>query len=183
VRGWAGAFVVRAIAAEAEEGTPGEEWRVQLELRLIADVGLVGFPNAGKSSLLRALSRATPKVASYPFTTLRPYLGVVSLATAHTASDDSSAVTAGVAPGQSSVNSTEVEEGRTQLVVADIPGLVDGAHANRGLGHQFLRHVERAGALVIVLDAAGVDGRSPLSDLRTLQAELELYIHACIYDA
>ena len=114
---------------EVESGEPGEARRLELELRLIADVGLVGFPNAGKSSLLRRLSRAEPKVGDYPFTTLRPVIGVVP-------SDKIFSTTARGEAGWL---------GEDQLLVADIPGLVRGAHMNYGLGHGFLRHVERAG--------------------------------------
>eukprot|EP01050_Picozoa_sp_SAG11_P036440 SAG11_NODE_13871_length_635_cov_1.059701_2_plen_138_part_01 len=110
---------------EMERGEQGEAYRLELELKLIADVGLVGFPNAGKSSLLRRLSRATPQVADYPFTTLRPILGVATFGTAR----------------RKRAADRTTEE---RLVVADIPGLVRGAHMNKGLGHAFLRHVERA---------------------------------------
>jgi len=129
-----------------EEGTEGEEKLLLLELKTIADVGLVGYPNAGKSTLLRALSAARPKVAPYPFTTLHPMVGVVEY-------DDFS-----------------------RLTVADIPGLIDGAHRNVGLGHHFLRHIERTHLLVYVLDMAGIDGRTPWDDFRHLQNELELYM-------
>ena len=130
----------------AEEGTEGEERNLLLELKTIADVGLVGYPNAGKSTLLRALSAAKPKVAPYPFTTLHPMVGVVEY-------DDFG-----------------------RLTVADIPGLIDGAHRNVGLGHHFLRHIERTHLLVYVLDMAGIDGRTPWDDFRHLQNELELYM-------
>ena len=129
-----------------EEGTEGEEKLLLLELKTIADVGLVGYPNAGKSTLLRALSAARPKVAPYPFTTLHPMVGVVEY------------------------------EDFSRLTVADIPGLIDGAHRNVGLGHHFLRHIERTHLLVYVLDMAGVDGRTPWDDFRHLQNELELYM-------
>ncbi len=127
----------------AEEGGAGEAVTLLLSLKLIADVGLVGFPNAGKSSLLRALSNATPKVAPYPFTTLHPHLGRVR---------------------------TSAHE---ELTLADIPGLVEGAHANRGLGHNFLRHVERTSLLCYVLDLASE--QPPLEQLTMLRRELELY--------
>lgn len=127
-------------------GQPGEERRIELELKTIADVGLVGFPNAGKSTLLRAVSRARPKVAPYPFTTLHPIVGIVEYPDYH------------------------------KLSVADIPGLIDGAHNNVGLGHAFLKHIERTHVLVYVLDTAGVDGRNPWEDFNHLQNELELYM-------
>ena len=128
----------------AEDGGAGEAATLLLSLKLIADVGLVGFPNAGKSSLLRALSNAIPKVAPYPFTTLHPHLGRVR-ASAH-----------------------------VEFTLADIPGLVDGAHANRGLGHSFLRHIERTSLLCYVLD---LESEQPaISQLTKLQRELELYL-------
>jgi len=132
----------------AQRGEPGEEKTLRLELRLIADVGLVGLPNAGKSTLLAALTSATPKIAPYPFTTLEPNLGVV-----------------------------RVDEGRTdfEMVVADIPGLIEGASEGKGLGHQFLRHIERARALVVLLDLAGGAGVPPDEQLRVLLHELGEY--------
>ncbi|MDD4817574.1 MAG: GTPase ObgE [Victivallaceae bacterium] len=131
---------------QCEAGGDGEERLLSLELKTIADIGLVGYPNAGKSTLLRAVSQARPKVAPYPFTTLQPVVGVVDLP----------------------------DYGR--LTVADIPGLIDGAHANVGLGHAFLKHIERTYVLLFVLDAAGTDGRNPVEDLRHLRSELELYM-------
>ncbi|OUN00528.1 MAG: hypothetical protein BAA04_04095 [Firmicutes bacterium ZCTH02-B6] len=136
---------VRQAPRFAEKGEPGEERWLVLELRVIADVGLVGMPNAGKSTLLSRISAARPKVAPYPFTTLSPNLGVVSL---------------GV--GQS-------------FVVADIPGLVEGAHMGIGLGHDFLRHVERTRVLIHVVDVSGLEGRDPVDDFRAINEELRLY--------
>ncbi len=129
----------------AEKGEPGEERWLELELKLLADVGLVGFPNAGKSTLISRVSGARPKIADYPFTTLVPNLGVVDLG-----------------------------EGRN-FVLADIPGLIEGAHRGAGLGHQFLRHVERTRLLVHVIDAAGTEGRDPIEDFHVLNRELSLY--------
>jgi GTP-binding protein len=125
----------------AEQGEYGEERWLRLELRLIADVALVGFPNAGKSTLISVISAAKPKIADYPFTTLVPNLGVV-------------------------------RTGDTEFVVADIPGLIEGASEGRGLGHQFLRHVERARVLVVLLDLASMEGRSPADQERILLEEL-----------
>ena len=130
----------------ALKGRPGEIRELRLSLKLLADVGLVGFPNAGKSTLLRRISAARPKVASYPFTTLTPSLGVV-----------------------------EVDDAR--IVVADIPGLIEGASDGAGLGHQFLRHVERSRVLVHVLDAGAwlLEGRDLLGDYRAIRRELDRY--------
>lgn len=125
-----------------EKGEPGEERWLQLEMKVMADAGLVGFPNAGKSTFLSRVSAAQPKVANYPFTTLNPILGVVA-----------------------------VGDGRS-FVLADIPGLIEGAHQGVGLGHEFLRHVERTKALIHVLDGAGTEGRDPLEDFRIIQNEL-----------
>jgi GTP-binding protein len=128
----------------AERGLPGEETWVTLELKLLADVGLVGLPNAGKSSLLARITRARPKVASYPFTTLQPVLGTLH-------ADD------------------------RQLVIADIPGLIEGASAGAGLGHEFLAHVERTRLLVHVLDLAPLDGSDPVANHELVETELALY--------
>ncbi len=130
---------------ECTPGEPAEEYKLILEMKLVADAGLVGYPNAGKSSLLRVLSAARPKVAPYPFTTLHP------------------------APG------TVIFDDLTTLRVTDIPGLIDGAHRGVGLGHDFLRHIERTSLLVLVLDMAGVDGRDPAADHAHLLEELQLY--------
>lgn len=129
----------------AEKGEPGEERWLELELKLLADVGLVGFPNAGKSTMISQISAAKPKIADYPFTTLTPNLGMVRL-----------------------------EDGRS-FVVADIPGLIEGAYTGSGLGHDFLRHVERTRLLVHVLDVAGSEGRDPVDDLQITNRELYLY--------
>ena len=126
-------------------GEPGDEGCYNLELRRIADVGLVGFPNAGKSTLLGALSNAAPKVASYPFTTLKPMVGVVDF------------------------------PGFYRATVADIPGLIEGAHNNVGLGHDFLRHISRCSTFLFVVDTAAVDQRDPISDIQILRKELRLY--------
>jgi GTP-binding protein len=129
----------------ALKGEPGEERELTLELKTVADIGLVGFPNAGKSSLIAAMSAARPKIANYPFTTLIPNLGVA-------------------------------EAGDVQFVVADVPGLIPGASEGKGLGHDFLRHVERCSALVHVLDCATAEpGRDPVTDLDTIEAELAAY--------
>jgi GTP-binding protein len=130
---------------EFTPGTDGEEGRYHFELRSIADAGLVGFPNAGKSTLLSKLSGAKPKIANYPFTTLQPYVGVVEFSP--------------------SLRGT----------VADIPGLIEGAHANIGLGHDFLRHIMRCRILLFVVDAAGSEGRDPTEDISTLRTEIKLY--------
>ncbi len=129
----------------AEQGEHGEERWLKLEIRLMADVALVGFPNAGKSTLISVISAAKPKIADYPFTTLSPNLGVVS-----------------------------IDEG-TEFVVADIPGLIEGASEGRGLGHRFLRHIERARVLCLMLDLASVEGVSPAEQEETLLAELGAY--------
>lgn len=133
------------VPAFAEKGEPGEERWLELELKVLADVGLIGFPNAGKSTLISRISAARPKIADYPFTTLVPNLGVVRL-----------------------------EEGHS-FVVADIPGIIEGAHTGAGLGHQFLRHVERTRLLLHLVDTAGTEGRDPLEDIEVIQRELMLY--------
>ena len=128
-----------------QPGEAGEERHLRLQLKLLADVGLVGFPNAGKSTLIARISAARPKIADYPFTTLTPNLGVVTLS------------------------------GDRSFVVADVPGLIEGAHAGHGLGHQFLRHVERTKVLIHLVDVSGASGRDPVEDFDTLRRELGLY--------
>src|SRR5205085_6467396 len=138
------ASATRQTPRFAERGLPGEEAWLELRLRLLADVGLVGLPNAGKSSLLARITRAHPKVADYPFTTVEPVLGTLE-------SDD------------------------RQLVIADIPGLIEGASEGAGLGHEFLAHVERTRLLVHVLDIRPLDGSDPLENYRTIENELALH--------
>jgi GTP-binding protein len=127
------------------EGEEGEQGHYLLELRTIADAALVGYPNAGKSTLLGKISAAHPKVASYPFTTLHPVVGVIDF------------------------------DGYRRAAIADIPGLIEGAHRNVGLGHDFLRHITRCRVLLFVLDIAGSEGRSPIEDLQNLRREIDLY--------
>ena len=140
-------FATSAVRAPtyAEKGEPGESKEIRLELKVLADVGLIGFPSVGKSSLIRKVSGARPEVAAYHFTTLSPSLGVVNL-----------------------------DETRS-FVMADIPGLIEGASEGVGLGHEFLRHVERSRVLIHVLDIAGSEGRDPLSDFEIINNELEIY--------
>jgi GTP-binding protein len=139
------ATATRQAPRFAQPGEPGGEGEFLFELRIIAEVGLVGYPNAGKSTLLTAISHARPKVAPYPFTTLHPQIGIVEY--------------------------TDYK----RLTVCDAPGLIEGAHRNVGLGHEFLRHIERCKVLVLLLDMAGTDGREPWDDYRNLLSELELY--------
>ncbi|MGP8199954.1 MAG: Obg family GTPase [Limisphaerales bacterium] len=129
----------------AQPGEAGMEGDYLFELRIIADAGLVGYPNAGKSTLLTAISQARPKVAPYPFTTLHPQVGIVEFAD------------------------------YSRLTVCDVPGLIEGAHRNVGLGHEFLRHIERCKLIVLMLDMAGTDGRNPWDDYKQLLLELDLY--------
>jgi len=129
----------------AQPGEPGTEGEYLLELRIMAEIGLVGYPNAGKSTLLAAISKARPKIAAYPFTTLTPQIGIL-----------------------------EYADWR-RLTVCDVPGLIEGASQNVGLGHEFLRHIERCKILVLLLDMAGTDGREPWDDYKQLLKELELY--------
>src|SRR6266852_9783881 len=130
---------------EYTEGAEGEQGHFLLELRTIADAGLVGYPNAGKSTLLRKISAARPKVAPYPFTTLHPIIGVVEFS------------------------------GYRRATIADIPGLIEGAHRGLGLGHEFLRHIKRYRIFLVVVDVAGSEGRNPIEDLQNLRREIDLY--------
>jgi GTP-binding protein len=139
------ATAARQTPRFAQPGEPGTEGDYLLELRIIAEVGLVGYPNAGKSTLLTAISHARPKIAPYPFTTLHPQIGIVEYPDFF------------------------------RLTVCDVPGLIEGAHQNVGLGHEFLRHIERCKVLVLLLDMAGTDGRAPWDDFNNLLRELELY--------
>ncbi len=148
IGGWGNAHfatATRQVPKFAKAGMPGEEFMVTLELKLIADVGLWGFPNVGKSTFLSIISDARPKIANYHFTTLTPNLGVVDM---------------GDGGG---------------FVVADIPGIIEGAHEGVGLGHEFLRHVERTRLLLHIVDVSSVEGREPLEDLNAINRELKLY--------
>ncbi len=133
------------LPREAESGQEGEELTLRLELKLLADIGLVGFPNAGKSTLISHISSARPKIASYPFTTLSPVLGTVKY------------------------------DFYKEIVVADIPGIIEGAHDDIGLGHEFLRHIERTKALVFVIDMSTAENRDPVDDYRVLEKELRFH--------
>lgn len=148
IGGWGNthfATAVRQVPKFSKPGAPGDEREVLLELKLIADVGLLGFPNVGKSTFLSIVSDAKPKIANYHFTTLQPNLGVVSMG------DENS------------------------FVIADIPGIIEGAHEGVGLGHEFLRHVERTKLLLHIVDVSGVEGRDPIGDFDTINRELKLY--------
>jgi len=145
------ATAVRQAPKYAQKGLPGEDMEINVELKLLADIGLLGYPNVGKSSLLSQISASKPKIANYPFTTLIPNLGVVSY------------------------------KGQKNFVVADVPGLIEGAHTGHGLGHQFLRHIERTKLLVHVLDVATYEEeRDPIKDFEVINDELKNYeINLC----
>lgn len=135
----------RQIPRFAQPGEAGTEDRYYLEMRVIAEIGFVGYPNAGKSTLISALSRARPKIADYPFTTLTPHIGIIE------------------------------HPDYTRTTICDIPGIIEGAHENAGLGHAFLRHIKRCKALAYVIDMAGTEGRKPWDDYRKLRQELKEY--------
>ena len=137
---------INRVPRQCTPGKPGEEGDFKFILKTIADIGLIGFPNAGKSSLTRQFTNARPRVAPYPFTTLNPSVGIV-----------------------------DYEDKFSTIMLADIPGLIEGASENKGLGHRFLRHIERCKRFLIILDMAGVDQRDPLDDYKKLLAELALY--------
>ena len=136
---------VHRAPTKCTPGTPGEIKSIELELKLIADIGFVGFPNAGKSTLLESVTDVRVKKAPYPFTTLHPNLGYVFF-----------------------------EDG-SKMLLADVPGIIEGAHVNKGLGLEFLRHIERTKVLVFIVDGSGIDGRNPLDDLRVLKDEIIAY--------
>ncbi len=147
--GWGNTHFKSSLNRAPRRANPGEEGEngvYRLVLKSIADIGLVGFPNAGKSSLTNRITRARPRMAAYPFTTLHPQIGVI-----------------------------EFPEDYDRLLLADVPGLIEGASDNRGLGHRFLRHIERCTVLMFLIDMAAVDGRDPRGDYETLLAELEAY--------
>ena len=147
IGGWGNAHfatATRQVPRFSKPGAPGDERMVTLELKLIADVGLLGFPNVGKSTFLSIISDARPKIANYHFTTLQPNLGVVNM-------------------------------GDGSFVAADIPGIIEGAHMGVGLGHEFLRHVERTKLLLHIVDVSGIEGRDPVEDFDIINKELELY--------
>jgi GTP-binding protein len=131
--------------AKCTPGSDGDSLQVELELKLIADVGLIGFPNAGKSTLITALADVKVKIAPYPFTTLQPNIGFIET------------------------------EDYSRIFIADIPGIIEGAHKNKGLGFEFLRHIERTKLLIFILDASGIDGRNPSDDFKVLKRELKQF--------
>lgn len=150
--GWGNTHFKTSTNRAPKRANPGQEGgrgEFKFVLKSIADVGLVGFPNAGKSSLTNAITKARPKTAAYPFTTLHPQIGVIEY--------------------------PDERHGNRRLLLADVPGLIEGAHENRGLGHRFLRHIERCAVLLVLLDMAGTDGRDPRDDYKHLLHELKLY--------